>query len=76
MLENLVLRFTVFFEETMALIGFVIQMFKDIVYVVKLTHEFVGKIPLLFSWLPSPIISVIVIIFVVVVIYKVLGREG
>lgn len=59
-----------------SLVGFVIGFIEDVVYVVKLTASFVAKIPKLFSWLPAPALAIIVIIFSVVVIYKVLGREG
>ena len=59
-----------------SLVGFVIGFIEDCVYVVKLTASFVAKIPTLFSWLPTPAIVLIVAIFGVVVIYKVLGREG
>lgn len=76
MLEMLVMRFTVFLNDTLAFFDFLIQMIKDVVYVVTLCNDFVKKIPLMFSWLPSPIVSVIVIIFAIVVIYKILGREG
>lgn len=59
-----------------SLIDFVIGFIEDIVYVVKLCATFVSKIPNLFSWLPSGVLAIIVIIFSVVVIYKVMGREG
>lgn len=55
---------------------FVIGIFEDIAYVIKLTGEFVAKIPDYFSWLPAPLLAIIVSIFAIVVIYKVLGREG
>ena len=55
---------------------FVISFFEDIVYLIKLTAAFVAKIPDYFSWLPAPVLAIIVSIFAVVVLYKVLGREG
>lgn len=55
---------------------FVIGFFRDIAYVIELTAEFVGKIPEYFDWLPAEVVALIVLIFAVVVIYKVLGREG
>lgn len=55
---------------------FLKQFSEDIVYVIKLTAEFVLDIPEYFSWLPTPILSVIVTAFGVVVIYKIIGREG
>lgn len=55
---------------------FVIDFFEDIAYVVELTTSFVVGIPTYFSWLPAELLALIVAIFGVVVIYKVLGREG
>lgn len=59
-----------------SLVDFVITIIQDIVYVVKLCATFVAKIPSLFGWLPVSVTSVLVMIFSVVVIYKILGREG
>lgn len=59
-----------------SLIDFVIGFVEDIVYVVKLCASFVAKIPSLFSWLPSGVLAMIVLTFSVVVIYKIMGREG
>ncbi len=55
---------------------FVLDFFSDVVYVIKLTANFVASIPSYFSWLPAPVLALVVSIFAVVVIYKVLGREG
>lgn len=63
-------------ELFVSLYHFVLDFFSDIVYVVKLTAKFVANIPSYFSWLPAPVLALIVSIFAVVVIYKVLGREG
>lgn len=58
------------------LVDFVIGFIEDIVYVVKLCGSFLAKIPSLFSWLPAPVLTIIVLIFGIVVVYKVTGREG
>lgn len=55
---------------------FLISFFEDIFYVIKLTGEFVLEIPNYFSWLPAEVVASLVSIFAIVVIYKVLGREG
>lgn len=57
-------------------IDFLISFVGDIVYVIKLTGQFVARIPEYFAWLPAPVLTIIVSIFAVVVIYKILGREG
>lgn len=59
-----------------SLIDFVISLVEDIVYVVKLCGSFVVKIPDYFTWLPASVLALIITIFSIVVIYKILGREG
>lgn len=54
------------------LVGFV----EDIVYIVKITGEFVLEIPNYLSWLPAPVLAIVIVVFGIVVIYKVMGREG
>lgn len=58
-----------------AAIDFLLGLIEDVAYVVQLTAEFVLQIPNYLSWLPAPVLAIIVSIFVVVVIYKILGRE-
>lgn len=55
---------------------FVFSLVEDLVYVIQLTGETVLKIPSYFSWLPAEAVAIIVSIFAIVVIYKVIGREG
>lgn len=55
---------------------FVVGFFEDVVYIIQLTAAFVAKIPDYFSWLPPEALVLVVSIFAIVVIYKVLGREG
>lgn len=55
---------------------FVIGFFEDIAYIVKLTGQAVLHIPDIFSWLPAEMVALIVVIIGVVVVYKVMGREG
>lgn len=59
-----------------SLVQFVTDFIGDLVYVVKLTATFVLNIPVYFAWIPGAILSLIVTIFGIVVIYKVMGREG
>ncbi len=69
-----------FFEGLMdgisAAIDFLISFIEDIVYIVKITGEFVLEIPTYLAWLPGPVLAIVVTVFGVVVIYKVMGREG
>lgn len=55
---------------------FVVSLFSDIVYMIQLTGKFVGQLPTYFSWMPAEISALLLILFAIVVIYKILGREG
>lgn len=56
--------------------GFVIGLIEDLVYMVTLLGKFIVSIPSYLAWLPAPVVIIIVSIFGVVLIYKILGREG
>lgn len=43
---------------------------------VKLLAGYVAKIPDWFDWLPAEVLYILLAIVAVVVIYKILGREG
>ena len=68
--------FTGLWSVITSLIDFVIGIIQDLVYVIQLTGSFLIQIPTYFGWLPSAYVTLIVTIFGVVVIYKILGREG
>lgn len=59
-----------------SVIDFVIGLFEDLIFMIKLLGQVVLNIPSYFSWLPGEVLALIVIAIGVVVIYKVLGREG
>ena len=59
-----------------AAIDFVVGFFQDLVYIIQLTGKVLSQIPSYFSWLPAELLAIILSIFAVVVIYKILGREG
>lgn len=46
----------------------------DIIYIVKLLGNLVTQIPSLFSWLPAPVLALVILAIGLVVVYKVLGR--
>lgn len=54
---------------------FLIGIFEDIAYLIKLLYEFLADIPSYFSWLPAPVVALIVTIFGVVVVLRVIGRD-
>lgn len=55
---------------------FVKDFTSDTFEMIKLVGETVAKIPDYFSWLPAEVGVALVALFGVVVIYKILGREG
>lgn len=57
-------------------IDFVIAFFKDLVYMVKLVGETITQLPEYLDWLPAGLVGGLLAIFAVVIIYKILGREG
>lgn len=59
-----------------AIFDIVMSLIRDIIEMIKMLGQFLTKIPDLFQWLPSAAVGMIVTIFGIVVIYKVLGREG
>ena len=59
-----------------AAFDFVISFFQDLIYMIKLLARIVTSIPSYFTWLPSSIFAVLSVIISLVVIYKILGREG
>lgn len=63
-------------EAIVSIFDFIVSLFSDIVYLVQLTGKFLLEIPNYFSWLPSSYLSMITILFSIVVLYKILGREG
>ena len=60
----------------LAVVQFVISFFSDIVWIINTLVWAVGQIPSLLAWIPGPIQAIILVTFSVVVIYKIMGREG
>lgn len=63
-------------DAVVSVFNFVISFFGDVVYLIKLTGEFVLKVPQYLSFIPSEVLAIITLTFTIVVLYKVLGREG
>lgn len=59
-----------------SLVNFVITMVKDLIYVIGLLGSLILQLPDMIGWLPSACITLVTVLFGIVVIYKVLGREG
>lgn len=63
-------------DAIVSIFDFIVSFFQDIVYMIQLTGKVVLSIPDYFSWLPGELVTLLVILFGIVVIYKILGREG
>lgn len=63
-------------EAIVAAFDFLISFFEDLVYVIKLLGKFILQIPSYFSWLPAELLIILSSIIAIVVIYKIMGREG
>lgn len=59
-----------------SVVDFVIGLFEDLVYMIQLLGKFLIELPFYFSWLPEKLVAMLILIFGIVVVYKILGREG
>lgn len=59
-----------------SLANFVFGLIEDLLYVVRLLGSLVVKIPDMIGFLPSAAVALVVTTFTIVLIYKILGREG
>lgn len=59
-----------------SLADFIISFFQDLIYLIQLLGKVILSIPTYLSWIPSPFIPMLITLFSIVVIYKILGREG
>ena len=63
-------------DAIVSVFDFVISFFQDIAYLIKLTGDFVLRIPQYLGFIPAEVMALITLILTIVVLYKVLGREG
>ncbi len=59
-----------------AALDFLLNTIKDLAYMVQLLGQFILDIPAYLSWLPAGVVAIFITIFSIVVIYKIIGREG
>lgn len=55
---------------------YAIEIGREMLFVVELLGTFFVHIPAYFSWLPGSLVSVLITLISIVIVYKVLGREG
>lgn len=58
------------------LFKFIPQLLNDLIMVISLVTDTVARLPTIFQVFPQVISSILIACFGVVIIYKVLGREG
>lgn len=63
-------------EAITTVIDFVISFFQDTVAMIGLLVKAVASFPNYFTWLPGPVVALLLSLISIVVIYKILGREG
>lgn len=63
-------------EVVTSIIDFVVKFFMDLVYIIGLLGQTIAALPAMIGWLPSACISLVIATFTIVVIYKIMGREG
>ena len=75
-MEALITFFRGITDVITGVISFIIDFFGDVVYMVQLLGQIALQLPTYFAWLPSQVLSSLVLVFTLVILYKILGREG
>lgn len=75
-MEALLNFFEGFADFIFAIGDFIISGIMDIGTVIMATGMIAMQIPSYFAWMPTELVVMIVFVFAVVVLYKILGREG
>lgn len=75
-MQALINFFTSLGNVVVSLVEFVIKFIKDLFYIIGLLGNLIVSLPSMIGWLPSACISLTVTAFSIVVIYKIMGREG
>lgn len=76
MLDSIMEFFSSLFEPILSLLDVVLSFLSDVMYMIGLLVGFSYNLDAIFGFLPSPFVSSLVLVFGIVVIYKILGREG
>lgn len=76
MLKSIYRAIKGFINTVMMIVDFIITLIEDIIYVIKLTAEALAEIPSYFTWLPDFFVPALITLFGIVIVYKVIGREG
>ena len=76
MLNSIFEFLEILFSPILTLIDVVIGFIRDIVYLITLLSTFVLELPALFEFLPNTCVILLLSVFGLVVLYKIIGREG
>lgn len=63
-------------DAIIAVFDFVVSFFSDLIYMIQMLGQIAVQLPSYFAWLPSELLAGLTLIFTLVVLYKILGREG
>lgn len=66
--------FTTLGNAIVGVIEFVINMVRDLVYMVRLFMEMLPAMPAFWTWLPAGLVYLLGLTFSIVVIFRILGR--
>lgn len=58
----------------LGVVDFIVGLFEDIAFIVELASNTIATIPSYFSWLPAPLLGIVVTGCTVLLIYKIAGR--
>lgn len=65
-----------FIDLCIFVVDFIISTIRDLLYMVGLLGELTVNLPDYLGWLPSSIMTHFLVIISIVVVYKIIGREG
>lgn len=63
-------------DAIVAVFDFVVSLFSDLVYLIQLLGSALANMSGFLDWLPPEMVSLLLVLVSIVVIYKILGREG
>ena len=63
-------------DAVIAVFDFVVSFFSDLIYMIQMLGQIAIQLPSYFAWLPPELLAGLTLIFTLVVLYKILGREG
>lgn len=58
------------------IIDLIVDFVSDIIQVIKIVFDAFSYLPEFLSWLPGTVLTIVSALFTVVLLYKILGREG